>query len=139
MRVRCVSLEYERGPVRRVHGHWLTVGREYTVLEVLATPHGVSFHLVLDTLDLGWVEAEIFEVTDGKPSSRWVCSIRSPGTLELTPPNWIGFDWDNDPAPFARAPDEIPDEVVAREAVAILDEDPTGWPRPGADRVPHAE
>ena len=87
---------------------WVTVGREYIVLEILAVFRGrVSLRLVTDDArSLGLFSADCFVTVDSAIPSNWVARVREGGLLELAPDAWLvdGF-WDRyyDQDPNARA------------------------------------
>ena len=91
---------------------WLTVGREYVVLSVVATAdRGVSFRL-LDNEGPGpslWA-ADLFEVTSAAISREWTAALNDRGTLMLAPSSWqhAGF-WED-------YFDGVPEAVTAFEA-----------------------
>jgi hypothetical protein len=85
---------------------WLTVGREYEVLEVVAYPEGeIQFRLLGDDAGGGpgvW-DSRLFHTSSGDVPADWVATIDERGVLRLGPAAWQreGF-WeaffDDDPA-----------------------------------------
>jgi hypothetical protein len=119
MRVRCVRVPSARDGVELESSPWVTVGREYPVLEVIAV-YGkrIKLHLLTDVPEnLGWFESHCFEVTDSTFPPNWTAYISEDGTFELGPASWREkglweryYD-DFDPAAI---------ETVKREIATIL-------------------
>ena len=69
---------------------WISVGREYVVLEILAVP-GSYIHLRIDldsSVSSVW-DAAMFETIDQSVPSNWVVEIASDGQLSIGPARWI--------------------------------------------------
>jgi len=90
VKVRCLTI------INRVTGgvvsesSWVTIGSEYTVLAVSATPdHRFSVRLDLgDKAPVLW-DSEMFETTDPIIPSVWVARFSPGGSLQLAPPRWL--------------------------------------------------
>ncbi|TDC14649.1 hypothetical protein [Kribbella albertanoniae] len=88
----------------------IEVGREYVVLEVLASP-GRYVHLRLDLapgVPSLW-DAEMFETVDPGVPPNWVATIRDGGFLALGPARWRDGFWE-------RYFDDDPEAIVTFEA-----------------------
>jgi hypothetical protein len=120
MRVRCVRVPIPFDGAELESSPWVTVGREYPVLEVMAEfGTRIELHLLTDDGEnIGWFDSHCFEVTDSTFPPNWIAHISEDGTFELGPASWRekGF-WeryydDFDPAAI---------ETVKREIAIILD------------------
>jgi hypothetical protein len=92
---------------REQQSHWVRVGQEYTVLEVIASPDSrVSLRIDLGSEPPGIFDSEMFESMDATIPSIWTAQVAPGGTLRLGPSRWLepGF-WekyfDDDPAAVA--------------------------------------
>jgi hypothetical protein len=120
MRVRCVRVPSSRVGVELESSPWVTVGREYPVLGVLAVwGKRIKLHLLTDDGEnIGWFESHCFEVTDSTFPSNWIAQIRDNGTFRLAPASWLvdGF-WERYYDDF----DPAATDTVKREIAVILD------------------
>lgn len=112
MKVRCVAIINPATLKRVSESAWVTVGQEYAVLEVYATPdRRFSVRLELEGQTPGLWDSAMFETTDPAIPAVWVAELSDQGSLRLAPPRWLvpGF-WE-------RYFDGEPD------AVAVFEED----------------
>lgn len=112
MKVRCVSIINPATLERVAESAWVSIGQEYTVLEVDALPdHRFSVRLDLGDQVPGLWDSEMFETTDPVIPAVWVARFSDGGSLQFAPPRWLerGF-WE-------RYFDDEPD------AVAVFEED----------------
>lgn len=106
---------------------WLTVGREYVVLEMVAEPGGVvELRLLGDESEGGpglW-DARLFTVSSPAPSSAWTVAIHGDGAVRIGPAAWrrpgfweAFFDGDRDAvAEFEEATEAMLAEDAAEAA-----------------------
>lgn len=121
MKVKCVSITNPHTGAAQESDPWLTRGRIYVVLAVLATPErGVLFRLVADEgRTPALFDSRQFEATSARIPSNWVAVTNQHGELELAPAEWAraGF-WDDY---FNQVPDALKEFEEAR--AIILSED----------------
>jgi len=98
MRVRCTNLISATTDQPLSESPWLTVGRTYLVLSLVASPgRGVLFRLVGDEgRQPGLFAAGQFEGVDQRLSTSWIVRLGADGLLELGPQAWLrsGF-WED--------------------------------------------
>jgi hypothetical protein len=102
---------------------WLTIGQEYSVLSVVASPdRGVSFRLEGDAPGPGLWDSRLFEIVTGHVPAGWTAGLSEGGVLTLAPSRWQrpGF-WED-------YFDGVPEAVAAfeDEAEAILAQEADG-------------
>lgn len=87
MKALCVSL----GDGRSGTANWLTLHREYAVLEILALPgRRIEFRVLADdgrTPILA--DSALFAVNDQPVPATWVCRVSQDGFVELGPRAWL--------------------------------------------------
>lgn len=97
MKVRCVAIINPATLERVSQSAWVTIGREYAVLELYATPdRRFSVRLDLEGQTPGLWDSEMFETTDPTIPSVWIAQLSDRGSLRLAPPRWLvpGF-WED--------------------------------------------
>lgn len=100
---------------------WLTIGREYLVLEIEAKPaRAVSFLVEGDQPGPTLWDSTLFELVTSHVPSVWVAGLDDSGVLTLAPEQWQSSDF------WERYFDKVPDAVDAFESAraAILAEEP---------------
>lgn len=122
MKVKCVKIYNEQTKQYQDTSSWLTVDKEYVVLEILIRPEKeVSYRLVGDnTNEMPAIyDARQFEIVTNKIASNWIVKQLSSGRLVFSPNSWreAGFwekCYDGDPAAL---------EIYKREARIIMEEE----------------
>ncbi|MDR3477370.1 MAG: hypothetical protein P4M14_04995 [Gammaproteobacteria bacterium] len=122
MKVKCINIYNENTKQFEQSSYWLTIGKEYVVLEMKIYPgKNILYRLIGDNINKspGMYNAAQFEVASEKISSRWKISQLKSGSLSLSPESWqrIGFweeCYDLDPQAL---------EVYKCEAQIILEEE----------------
>jgi hypothetical protein len=98
MRVRCIQLPSSAATKAGSRSPWLTLGREYVVLSVLADTAGRVFYRLLsdDQRTPALFGATQFEVTSTNIPKGWCLWVPEEGGLELSPAAWLtpGF-WES--------------------------------------------
>jgi hypothetical protein len=87
VKISCVSL----GDPSRDGGAWLTLGREYLVLSILAVPgNGIRFRIVADNGRTPILEdSSLFRASNVALPISWVASVSADGVLEIGPARWL--------------------------------------------------
>lgn len=100
---------------------WLTIGREYLVLAIEASPsRGVSFLVDGDQPGPTYWDAALFELASSHVPSVWVSALDESGALTLAPAEWQSAGY------WESYFDKMPDAVGAFESAraALLAEEP---------------
>ena len=124
MKVKCKSIFNEHTKQYENVSHWLTMGKEYTVLSILVYDNRILYGLIDDGSNLfpGAHEAFQFEVVSHKIPTNWKIN---PGTLALFtlgPQAWEEDEfWD-----LCHDGDAHAIEVYKREATFILNQEDNG-------------
>lgn len=95
---------------------WLTIGRQYVVLEIEASPvRGVSFRLEGDEPGPGLWDSRLFELVTENVPSVWTAGLSESGVLTLAPTSWqrSGF-WESY---FDGVPEAVDVFESARDAI----------------------
>jgi hypothetical protein len=90
MKVRCTKLKarHSEFPNRNGDG-WLTIGRDYVVLEVYGRPSGVEYRLIGDDgLTPAIHSAEQFEIISPEIPNGWIFQMRADLSWVLRPFAW---------------------------------------------------
>jgi hypothetical protein len=122
MRVICQRIESPTTGEELSTSSWLTVGKEYVVLSVLASPGKDVSLQILDDTGPGpsvW-DADLFVTSSDRISSIWTVSIGEEG-LSLAPASWQrpGF-WEEY---FDGRPDAVAAFEQGRDALLAEDEE----------------
>lgn len=90
MRVRCIRLTSATTGAALTESSWLTVGKIYAVLGILASANrGVLLQLFSDSDQVpAFFSAEDFELVDDSLPASWICTVRE-GVLELGVPSLL--------------------------------------------------
>lgn len=118
MRVRCIRIPSPVEGAVLESSPWVTVGREYTVLSLIATFKGfIRLQLRIDDeRGLRYFASDCFVTVDTSIPPNWIARVRDGGHLEFAPESWqaVGF-WESyyDDDPAAR-------EAVDRELLILL-------------------
>lgn len=121
MKIECIKIFNNRGEELETSS-WLTIGKEYIVLEVLChMDKGYSYRIVSDdsSSSPGVFKATQFRIVNSKQPSNWVTSIKNNGLIVVGPKSWrvSGFwedCYDQDPKAL---------EIYKREAKIIYEEE----------------
>lgn len=122
MKVKCLKIYNESKGKFVESSLWLTINKEYIVLQILCcTDKGVSYRLIGDSDDgsPGVFSANQFEIINSKKASNWDINIKTNGFIVIGPIAWCdnGFwekCYDGDPATL---------EIYKREARIIMEEE----------------
>lgn len=120
MKVRCVKIINPVTLKIETESHWVRIGQEYTVLEILGRPGGrISLRIHQGDEPPGVWHSEMFESTDSTVPSNWVAQVSDGGMLSLGPEPWLerGF-WESyfDDEPEAVAAFEAARAVILHES-----------------------
>lgn len=96
MRVKCRNIYNENIKQYEDINPWITIGKEYVVLEVEIYPgKDILYRLISDQSDESpaLFNAKQFDIVSGQLCSSWRMSLLSGGILNLGPASWesIGF------------------------------------------------
>ena len=93
MKVRCIRLLNARGEPVRTSG-WLTIGKEYVVLEVVVDEQaGSRFRVISDDADTPVLaQSSQFEAVSDTIPKCWVATF-GPNWLAFSPPAFLGGFW----------------------------------------------
>jgi hypothetical protein len=122
MKVKCINIFNQHTKEFKQSSYWLTIGREYIVLEVnIFTEKKVLYRLVGDNPNEspGLYCSSQFEIISGKIPSNWLVSQINNNVINLSPASWshLGF-WEDC---FDLEPEAL--EVYKKEARIIAREE----------------
>jgi hypothetical protein len=91
MRVRCHRIVSPISGEPRAAAPYLTIGREYEVLELLVHPPGdVRIRILDDDAKTPSVwPLGSFEITKANLPSNWAIEVSEDGSIRLSPPAWL--------------------------------------------------
>jgi len=122
MKIKCIKIYNEQTKKYQDMSSWLTVGKEYIVLEILICPEKeVSYRLVGDNKNQmpAMYDARQFEIISNAIPSNWIVKQLSSGRFIFSPAAWRepGFwesYYDHDPVAL---------EIYKREARIIFEQE----------------
>lgn len=122
MKVKCISIYNDHTKKYETESYWITIGKEYTVLEILICPNGALEYRMAGDHPLGApaiYKAFQFEIISKLIPSNWQLGFYGDDLIVVGPKAWNtpGF-WD---ACYDGAHEER--EIYRREAQIIMDEE----------------
>ena len=125
MKVKCINIYNEHTKKHENSSHFLTIGKEYIVLEiscsVKANSNNIAYRLVGDdpSKSPAIFNAKQFEIISNTQPKNWITTIGKNGFIEIGPKSWQTpnfwescYDLDKDAL-----------EIYKREAQIIYDEE----------------
>ena len=89
MKVRCIRLISHVDGSEMTDSPWLTVGRQYLVVSVVAVPgRHVSLQIINDQSRLGMFDSRMFTTSHHSVPPNWVVKVSHEGVLEFAPEPW---------------------------------------------------
>ena len=122
MKVKCVKIINKRTKECETESQWLTIGKEYVVLELeTCDSKDTLYRLVGDNENKmpALYDSLQFEIVSGKMAKNWEASQVDPGYLVLGPKAW------QEPGFWEKCYDHDPEslEIYKREARIIMEEE----------------
>lgn len=122
MKVKCVNIYNENEKKYHDTSYWLTIGKEYTILEIFIGSNNKTYYRLIGDNPDGLPNLENalqFELITGKIPSNWVVSQPNPDVIVFSPQLWLDPDfWDQC---FDRDPEAL--KIFAKEAKIIYQEE----------------
>ena len=118
MRVKCIEIVNALG-LAAPTSPWLTLGKDYVVLAVVAYPMGaVRVLLTHGGTDFGWWPSRAFETVSVTVPSNWTVTTGTEGRISLGPASWESDGYGEE---FTNGDDDAK-AIFQRELNKILEE-----------------